>query len=758
MGNCISAVKRRKQPNKAITLAIVGLDNAGKTTLCHVLTGEPLDPDPAPTVGFRNVRFSHSHFDVTAFDLGGGEGIRPIWKTYFGEVFALIYVIDSSTPSRLSEASDMFMDTLKHPQVSGKPVLIVANKVDKEEHMKEADIVSGLNLKNTIIVTSCPSKLVMASALKGVGTKMDREIQRGVDWLFDKIQESLSALEPRIEADMKAAKEAREKEREERKARVKMQREEREKAEEMERTQLGISKKPDSDDEDIIIGDPFKALDIEKLKEKELKLKEEKLQKQEKINNLANKEKGNKHSDSAEVKDSNRDSLKTMNISENVNLGMSGDRTLHLEDVDASTVFGRSPRASALPPLEPIEFRSESNLPENSKTKRRKKKKLTAYHLQPHNIQSQANEVNESKSAPELTSRAVDLSGSQTHFNGQISMNDKPKKLKTVAAGKINQNEEENNLYKSPKFESLKHMSNGDGHTFSKRKMSSDMHSTFDAVSQESVDFDSHQPQKTNNQNSKHTGKNGEDIVDKTSELGSATSAENIQRPNKEKLRKSERGTEKMKNSLSNLLSDEENNSYASDSLLKETLRSPLSPTYVESLRDSSIEMSNLQMSRSVGSFNQRIAQGGVENGGFTGQMSEKNKNDNDDVSELGKSASSSLHSPERGEEKSNPRRKKKRNFLRSNRVAPSDDENTKPGPEEVNLSSHVVQEHGSMSLPDTSTPVKNRNTMVTSHYTNFVHEPDFNSNWGLAEDLPAVDNDALRVPNFDSNDDDIIT
>lgn len=85
---------------------------------------EQLDPDIAPTVGFRSVKFSHSSFDVTAFDLGGGEGIRPIWKTYFGEVFGVIYVIDSSTPSRLTEASDIFTETLKHPQVSGKPILM----------------------------------------------------------------------------------------------------------------------------------------------------------------------------------------------------------------------------------------------------------------------------------------------------------------------------------------------------------------------------------------------------------------------------------------------------------------------------------------------------------------------------------------------------------------------------------------------------------------------------------------------------------
>ena len=42
----------------------------------------------------------------------------------------------------------------------------------------------------------------------------------------------------------------------------------REKAEELERTKLGLGKRPDSDEEDIVDGDPFKALDINELKKK----------------------------------------------------------------------------------------------------------------------------------------------------------------------------------------------------------------------------------------------------------------------------------------------------------------------------------------------------------------------------------------------------------------------------------------------------------------------------------------------------------
>ncbi|GFS27022.1 ADP-ribosylation factor-like protein 13B [Elysia marginata] len=232
------------------------------------LWAEQPDPDIAPTVGFSNVKFSRCNFDVTLFDVGGGKNIRPIWKNYYGEIFAIIYVIDSSSPDRLSEARDVFRESLEHPELSGKPVLLLANKVDKDNHMTESDITQGLRLEETVNFNNCPSKLVMVSAIQGTGSKMDKGISDGLDWLMEKVRTLMPSLEPRVEEDMRRAREARDKEREERRARVKKQREEREKAEELERTKLGIVKKPESDDDDIVDGNPFKALDINELKKK----------------------------------------------------------------------------------------------------------------------------------------------------------------------------------------------------------------------------------------------------------------------------------------------------------------------------------------------------------------------------------------------------------------------------------------------------------------------------------------------------------
>ena len=85
---------------------------------------EPIDADVAPTIGFRNVKFTFDNYDITLFDIGGGKNIRPVWKNYFPEVYGLIYMVDSSAAGRMEEARETFRESLEHPHVFGKPVLL----------------------------------------------------------------------------------------------------------------------------------------------------------------------------------------------------------------------------------------------------------------------------------------------------------------------------------------------------------------------------------------------------------------------------------------------------------------------------------------------------------------------------------------------------------------------------------------------------------------------------------------------------------
>nr|XP_054752688.1 ADP-ribosylation factor-like protein 13B [Lytechinus pictus] len=123
MACCFQWIKERREPRKQVTLALIGLDNAGKTTALKGVQGESLDL-VAPTVGFASGEFKLGKYDVTVFDLGGGKRIRGIWSNYYGESHGVVYVLDASAEDRLQECKECLEDVLKKEKIRGKRILL----------------------------------------------------------------------------------------------------------------------------------------------------------------------------------------------------------------------------------------------------------------------------------------------------------------------------------------------------------------------------------------------------------------------------------------------------------------------------------------------------------------------------------------------------------------------------------------------------------------------------------------------------------
>lgn len=186
---------------------LVGLDGAGKSTLLQTLLGQ--DPEPTmPTFGFNNESLTRGGFDVDVFDLGGGEKIRGIWKAYTADVHGCAFVVDSSDSHRLDECADVFARTLRDPHLSGKPIVVFANKQDEPgaKTAEEVAIALGLttlrNERHRVVACTALRKEGKEGGIEGVDAGLDD----GMRWMLEKVGEDWDELNPRVTAEAEAAR------------------------------------------------------------------------------------------------------------------------------------------------------------------------------------------------------------------------------------------------------------------------------------------------------------------------------------------------------------------------------------------------------------------------------------------------------------------------------------------------------------------------------------------------------------------------
>ncbi|XP_052014654.1 ADP-ribosylation factor-like protein 13B isoform X2 [Apodemus sylvaticus] len=271
MANCCNWFKRWREPVRKVTLVMVGLDNAGKTATAKGIQGEHPE-DVAPTVGFSKIDLRQGKFEVTIFDLGGGKRIRGIWKNYYAESYGVIFVVDSSDEERMEETKETMSEVLRHPRISGKPILVLANKQDKEGALGEADVIECLSLEQLVNEHKCLCQIEPCSAVLGYGKKIDKSIKKGLYWLLHIIAKDFDALSERIQKDTTEQRALEEQEKRERAERVRKLREERER----EQTELDGTSGLAETDSGPVPANPFQPISAviienEKKQEKEKK-------------------------------------------------------------------------------------------------------------------------------------------------------------------------------------------------------------------------------------------------------------------------------------------------------------------------------------------------------------------------------------------------------------------------------------------------------------------------------------------------------
>ncbi|XP_069800665.1 ADP-ribosylation factor-like protein 13B [Dendropsophus ebraccatus] len=285
MANCCrNWFKRWRQPVRKVTLVMVGLDNAGKTATVKGIQGES-PQDVAPTVGFSKADIRQGRFDITMFDLGGGKQIRGIWKNYYAESYGVVFVIDSSDVDRMEETKETVAEVLRHPRIAGKPVLVLANKQDREGAMAEADIIEFLSLEKLVNDNKCLCQIEPCSAVLGYGKKIDSHIRKGLNWLLEVIAKDFEALHDRVQKETAEQRAQEEQDKQKIAERVKRLREEREEREREEAEREG--RQLVDEDTSVPMVNPFQPISTVII-ENEEKIRKEKEKKRQKMVNGQN--------------------------------------------------------------------------------------------------------------------------------------------------------------------------------------------------------------------------------------------------------------------------------------------------------------------------------------------------------------------------------------------------------------------------------------------------------------------------------------
>ncbi|GAB5365732.1 hypothetical protein AAMO2058_001083200 [Amorphochlora amoebiformis] len=179
MGASISGLFARMFANRQARILMLGLDAAGKTTVLYkVKLGETITT--IPTIGFNVEKLEHKGLDLTVWDIGGQDKLRPLWRHYFQNTEALVFVVDSADTERLKDATDELHKVMSSSFLDEACLLVMANKQDLPKALPPKTIAKKMQIDKIMGRRRWQVQGVVATTGQGVF--------EGFDWIAKTIK------------------------------------------------------------------------------------------------------------------------------------------------------------------------------------------------------------------------------------------------------------------------------------------------------------------------------------------------------------------------------------------------------------------------------------------------------------------------------------------------------------------------------------------------------------------------------------------
>ena len=176
MGSKLSMVWSKLFSKKEAKVLMLGLDAAGKTTILYQLK-LGMNLETIPTMGFVYEKIEHKNFKLSVWDVAGQDALRPLWKHYYQNTKAIIFVVDSSDEKRLSLAKEELHKIMNDEEIKDATLVVLANKMDLK-------VLTPQDVENKLEMDKFGDRKMKTFGVVGL---TGQGLTEAMDWMADNI-------------------------------------------------------------------------------------------------------------------------------------------------------------------------------------------------------------------------------------------------------------------------------------------------------------------------------------------------------------------------------------------------------------------------------------------------------------------------------------------------------------------------------------------------------------------------------------------